>query len=282
MTIAHTTEVVVLIGAGAIGQAIVRRIGVGKTILAADLNQDAAKAAAHSLDLAGFHTSTAHVDVASAASVRALAETAAQLGTVVHVVHTAGLSPAQASPQAIINVDLVGVAHVLEQFGRIIAAGGSGIVIASQAGHMLPPLPAEQNQALASTPAAELTQLPFLQPDAVTNSGAAYALAKRANILRVQAASVEWGDRGARLNSLSPGIIMTPLAMDELNSPAGAAYQQMIQASAAGRVGTPDEIGATAAFLMGRDGSFITGTDLLIDGGVIASITTGRYQLKLG
>ena len=144
-----------------------------------------------------------------------------------------------------------------------------------------PRCPTEQNQALANTPAAELAQLPFLQPDAVTNSGAAYALAKRANILRVQAASVEWGDRGARLNSLSPGIIMTPLAMDELNSPAGAAYQQMIQASAAGRVGTPDEIGATAAFLMGRDGTFITGTDLLIDGGVIASIATGRYQLHL-
>ena len=281
MTIPNTNEVVVVIGAGSIAQAIARRIGVSKTILLADINEDAAKAAAQTLDLAGFHTSTAHVDVASAGSVRALADTAAELGTVVHVVHTAGLSPAQASPQAIIDVDLVGVAYVLEQFGRVIAAGGSGIVIASQAGHMLPPLPAEQNQALASAPAMELTQLPFLQPDAVTSSGQAYALAKRANILRVQAASVEWGDRGARLNSLSPGIIMTPLAMDELNSPAGAAYQQMIDASAAGRVGTPDEIGATAAFLMGRDGSFITGTDLLIDGGVIASITTGRYQLQL-
>lgn len=281
MTIATSHEIVVVIGAGSIGQAIARRVGVGKTILLADLNGDAAAAAADALSVAGFQSSTAQVDVASAESVRALADSASQLGTVVHVVHTAGLSPAQASPQAIINVDLVGVAHVLEQFGQVIAPGGTGIVIASQAGHMLPPLPTEQNQALASTPAAELTQLPFLQPDAVTNSGAAYALAKRANILRVQAASVEWGDRGARLNSLSPGIIMTPLAMDELNSPAGAAYQQMIQASAAGRVGTPDEIGATAAFLMGRDGAFITGTDLLIDGGVIASIATGRYQLQL-
>jgi len=213
--------------------------------------------------------------------VAGLAETASALGAVVHVVHTAGLSPAQASPEAIIAVDLVGVAFVLEEFGRIIASGGSGIVIASQAGHMLPPLPAEQNEALARTPAGELAQLPFLQPDIVTNSGAAYALAKRANILRVQAASVDWGDRSARLNSLSPGIIMTPLAMDELNSPAGDAYQRMIKASAAGRVGTPDEIGATAAFLMGRDGSFITGTDLLIDGGVIASIAAGRYQLNM-
>lgn len=281
MSTSTTVELVVVIGAGSMGQAIVRRIGVGKTILLADLNKDAAGTAARTLQAAGFPTSTATVDVASHDSVARLAETASALGAVVHVVHTAGLSPAQASPEAIIAVDLVGVAFVLEEFGRIIASGGSGIVIASQAGHMLPPLPAEQNEALARTPAGELAQLPFLQPDIVTNSGAAYALAKRANILRVQAPSVDWGDRSARLNSLSPGIIMTPLAMDELNSPAGDAYQRMIKASAAGRVGTPDEIGATAAFLMGRDGSFITGTDLLIDGGVIASIAAGRYQLNM-
>ena len=281
MSTSTTVELVVVIGAGSMGQAIARRIGVGKTILLADLNKDAAGTAARTLQAAGFPTSTATVDVASHDSVARLAETASALGAVVHVVHTAGLSPAQASPEAIIAVDLVGVAFVLEEFGRIIASGGSGIVIASQAGHMLPPLPAEQNEALARTPAGELAQLPFLQPDIVTNSGAAYALAKRANILRVQAASVDWGDRSARLNSLSPGIIMTPLAMDELNSPAGEAYQRMIKASAAGRVGTPDEIGATAAFLMGRDGSFITGTDLLIDGGVIASIAAGRYQLNM-
>jgi NAD(P)-dependent dehydrogenase (short-subunit alcohol dehydrogenase family) len=281
MSTSTTVELVVIIGAGSIGQAIARRIGVGKTILLADLNEDTAQAAAKTLQAAGFATSTATVDVASHGSVAALAETASAMGAVMHVVHTAGLSPAQASPEAIIAVDLVGVAFVLEEFGRIIASGGSGIVIASQAGHMIPPLPAEQNEALARTPAGELAQLPFLQPDVVTNPGAAYALAKRANILRVQAASVDWGDRGARLNSLSPGIIMTPLAMDELNSPAGEAYQRMIKASAAGRVGTPDEIGATAAFLMGRDGSFITGTGLLIDGGVIAAIAAGRYQLNM-
>jgi NAD(P)-dependent dehydrogenase (short-subunit alcohol dehydrogenase family) len=263
------------------GQAIARRVGVGKTILLADLNEQAAAASADTLQGAGFTTSTATVDVASHESVRSLAATASDLGDVTYVVHTAGLSPAQASPEAIIAVDLVGVALVLEEFGHVIAPGGSGVVIASQAGHMLPPLPPEQNEALARTPAAELDQLPFLQPDVVTSSGAAYALAKRANILRVQGASVEWGDRGARLNSLSPGIIMTPLAMDELNSPAGENYQRMIKASAAGRVGTPDEIGTAAAFLMGRDGSFITGTDLLIDGGVIASIAAGRYQLSM-
>ena len=267
MSTSTRVEVVVVIGAGSIGQAIARRIGVAKTILLGDVNEATAVAAANTLQAAGFNTSTATVDVASHDSVRTLANTATALGGVVHVVHTAGLSPAQASPEAIIAVDLVGVAFVLEEFGRVITPGGSGVVIASQAGHMIPPLPSEQHQALATTPADELGRLPFLQPHLVT--------------VRVQAASLDWGDRGARLNSLSPGIIMTPLAMDELNSAAGEAYQRMIKASAAGRVGTPDEIGATAAFLMGRDGSFITGTDLLIDGGVIASIAGGRYQLNM-
>jgi len=282
VTVPATPELVVVIGAGSMGQAIARRIGVGKTILLADLNEKAAAAAADTLQGAGFTTSTATVDVASHESVHDLAATASDLGAVTDVVHTAGLSPAQASPDAIIAVDLVGVALVLEEFGQVIAAGGSGVVIASQAGHMISPLPAEQHQALATTPADELPALPFLQPDVVTSSGAAYALAKRANIVRVQAASVQWGDRGARLNSISPGIIMTPLALDELNSGAGEGYQRMIKASAAGRVGTPDEIGAAAAFLMGRDGTFITGTDLLIDGGVIAAIAAGRYQLTMG
>ena len=216
MSTSTRVEVVVVIGAGSIGQAIARRIGVGKTILLGDVNEATAAAAANTLQAAGFSTSTATVDVASHDSVRTLANTATLCG-VVHVVHTAGLSPAQASPEAIIAVDLVGVAFVLEEFGRVIAPGGSGVVIASQAGHVIPPLPSERHQALATTPADDLGRLPFLQPHLVTNSGAAYALAKRANVVRVQAASLDWGDRGARLNSLSPGIIMTPLAMDELN-----------------------------------------------------------------
>lgn len=277
-----STEVVVLIGAGAIGQAIARRLGVAKTILLADINEDAAKRAAKLLSGVGYQTRTLQVDVSSHESVKALARTAAELGHVMHVVHTAGLSPAQAAPEAIIAVDLVGTAYVLDELCRVIAPGGSGIVIASQAGHMLPPLPPDQTEALARTPADQLAQLPFLQPAVISSSGLAYAMSKRANILRVQAASVEWGDRGARLNSLSPGIIMTPLAQDELSSPAGEAYQRMIRASAAGRVGTPDEIGAVAAFLMGRDGSFISGSDLLIDGGVIAAIAAGRYTLRMG
>ena len=268
-------EVVVVIGAGSMGQAIARRVGAARTIVLADVRVEAAQAAADALADAGYVTVIAQVDVSSAESVAELARTAAGLGQVTHVVHTAGLSPAQASAQAIIAVDLVGTALVLEEFGHVIAPGGAGIVIASQAGHMLPPLPADQTEALARTPAAELGALPFLA--AVTGSGAAYALAKRANIVRVQAAAVVWGDRGARVNSVSPGIIMTPLARDELNGPGAAGYQRMIAASAAKRVGTPDEVADAAAFLM--QASFVTGADLLIDGGVIAAIATGRYVL---
>ena len=269
-------EVVVVIGAGSMGQAIARRVGAGRTILLADLRDDAARAAASALDDAGYTTATARVDVADGDSVAALAAHAASLGPVSHVIHTAGLSPAQASAEAIVAVDLVGTAHVLAEFGAVIAPGGAGIVIASQAGHMIPPLPADQNQALAWNPARELATLPFLQD--LPNSGVAYTIAKRANVLRVQAAAIEWGDRGARVNSLSPGIIMTPLARDELTGPNAEGYQKMIDASVAKRVGTPDEVAEAAAFLMGA--GFVTGADLLIDGGVIASMAAGRLSLN--
>jgi NAD(P)-dependent dehydrogenase (short-subunit alcohol dehydrogenase family) len=269
-----TTDVIVVIGAGAIGQAIARRIGVGKQILLADINPDSLSATAALMETSGYNVSSHPVDISSHESVRALAAAAADLGPVTGVVHTAGLSPAQAPTEAILRVDLVGVALVLEEFGRVIAAGGSGVVISSMAGHMIPALTPEHDAALARTPADELMQLPLLQD--LPNSGAAYSISKRANALRVQAAAVEWGDRGARINSISPGIIFTPLAMDELNSPAGPRYRQMIEVSAARRGGTPDEIGAAAAYLMGPEGGFITGSDLLIDGGVIAAIRSGR------
>jgi NAD(P)-dependent dehydrogenase (short-subunit alcohol dehydrogenase family) len=269
-----TTDVIVVIGAGAIGQAIARRIGVSKQILLADINPDTLAATVALMETSGYNVSTHPVDVSSRGSVRALAAAAADLGPVTGVVHTAGLSPAQASTEAILRVDLVGVALVLEEFGRVIGPAGSGVVISSMAGHMIPALTPEHDAALARTPTDELMQLPLLQ--GLPNSGAAYSISKRANVLRVQAAAVEWGDRGARINSISPGIIFTPLAMDELNSPAGPRYRQMIEVSAARRGGTPDEIGAAAAYLMGPEGGFITGSDLLIDGGVIAAIRSGR------
>jgi NAD(P)-dependent dehydrogenase (short-subunit alcohol dehydrogenase family) len=273
-----SNEIVVLIGAGGIGQAIARRQGSGRTVLLADRNPDALTAAAQSLEAAGHAVSTHPVDVADRDSVRTLAQAAAQLGDVVNVIHTAGLSPVQASPEAILAVDLVGVAIVLEEFGHVIAPGGSGLVVSSMAGHMraLAPLTAEQEHTLAYTPTDALTALPFVA--AVTDSGAAYALSKRANHLRVQAAAVTWGDRGARVNSISPGIILTPLAKDEMSGPGAAGYQAMIKNSAAGRVGTTDEVATAAAYLL--DAGFVTGSDLLIDGGVIAAMNAGRLGLR--
>jgi NAD(P)-dependent dehydrogenase (short-subunit alcohol dehydrogenase family) len=210
-----------------------------------------------------------------------LAEKAAGIGHVVNVVHTAGLSPVQASPEAILAVDLYGVALVLEEFRQVVAPGGAGVVISSMAGHMLPALDPAADHALASTPVDELLGLPLLSPEQVPNSGMAYALSKRANHLRVQAEAVLWGDRGARINAISPGIILTPLAQDEMAGPGGEAYRNMIEQSAAGRVGTTDEIATAAAYLFGPDGGFVTGADLLIDGGVVAAIRAGRIQLSL-
>jgi NAD(P)-dependent dehydrogenase (short-subunit alcohol dehydrogenase family) len=216
-------NVIVVIGAGSIGQAVARRVSAGKHVLLADLRR-----------------------------------------------------PSQASPQTILKVDLYGTALVLEEFGNVIARGGAGVVIASQSGHRLPSLSAEQNKALATTPVDELLHLPMLQPDQVNDSLLAYQISKRGNSLRVMAEAVRWGTRGARINTISPGIIMTPLANDELRGPRGAGYRRMIEVSAAGRAGTPDEVGTVGALLMGPDGAFITGSDFLMDGGVTAAYWFGE------
>jgi NAD(P)-dependent dehydrogenase (short-subunit alcohol dehydrogenase family) len=215
------TTVIVVIGAGSIGQAIARRVGAGKHILLADLRQENSDAAAKVLSDAGFVVSTAIVDVSSRESVHALVETATAIGGVTGLIHAAGVSPSQASPSTIFKVDLYGTALVLEEFGNVIESGGSGVVIASQSGHRLPSLTPEQDKALATTPAEELLSLSFLQSDAVDNSLFAYQLSKRGNSLRVKAEAVRWGKRGARINTISPGIIMTPLANDELSGPRG-------------------------------------------------------------
>ncbi len=225
---------------------------------------------------AGFDVSTTNVDVSSRASVRALVERATSIGETVGLIHAAGVSPSQASPQVILKVDLYGTALVLEEFGNVIGRGGAGVVIASQSGHRLPPLSVEQNKALATTPVEELLQLPMLQPDKVKDSLHAYQISKRGNSLRVMAEAVRWGQRGARVNTISPGIIITPLANDELRGPRGAGYRRMIDVSAAGRAGTPDEVGNVGALLMGPDGGFITGSDFLMDGGVTAAYWYGE------
>jgi len=270
------TDVTVVIGAGSIGQAIARRVSAGKHVLLADLRQENADAAAKVLSDAGFEVSTAPVDVSSRESVHALVRAATALGDVTGVIHAAGVSPTQASPATILRVDLYGTALVLEQFGNVIARGGSGVVIASQSGHRLPALTTEQNKALATTPADELLALPMLQPGQVQDPLLAYQISKRANSLRVMAEAVRWGKRGARVNTISPGIIFTPLARDELSGPRGEGYRRMIEACAAGRCGTPDEVGSVGALLMGPDGGFITGSDFLMDGGVTAAYWYGE------
>jgi NAD(P)-dependent dehydrogenase (short-subunit alcohol dehydrogenase family) len=274
------THVVVVIGAGQIGQAIARRVSVGKHVLLADMRRDNADAAAATLSNAGYEVSVATVDVSSRDAVHALVDTATALGDVTGLIHAAGVSPSQATPAVILSVDLYGTAIVLEAFGNVIARGGAGVVIASQSGHRLPPLTVEQNRALATTPVEALLDLPFLQPDQVKDSLHAYQLSKRGNSLRVMAEAVRWGARGARVNTISPGIIITPLAKDELNGPRGAGYRRMIELSAAGRAGTPDEVGTVGALLMGPDGGFITGSDFLMDGGVTAAYWYGELAPK--
>jgi NAD(P)-dependent dehydrogenase (short-subunit alcohol dehydrogenase family) len=274
------TNVVVVIGAGSIGQAIARRVSAGKHVLLADLRLETADAAAKVLGDAGFEVSTTTVDVSSRVSVRALVEKATELGDVTGVIHAAGVSPSQASPATILAVDLCGTALVLEEFGSVIAPGGSCVVIASQSGHRLPALTTEQNAALATTPADQLLALPMLQPDRVTDPLNAYQISKRGNSLRVMAEAVRWGKRGARVNTISPGIIFTPLARDELTGPRGEGYRRMIEVSPAGRGGTPDEVGTVGALLMGPDGVFITGSDFLMDGGVTAAYWYGDLAPK--
>jgi len=270
------SEVIVVIGAGSIGQAIARRVSAGKHVVVADLHRANADAAAEVMRDAGFDVNVEAVDVSARESVHTLVERATAVGDVTGVIHAAGVSPSQAPPATILAVDLYGTALVLEEFGNVIATGGAGVVIASQSGHRLGALTAEQDAALATTPADALLQLPMLQSDQVTDPLHAYQLAKRGNSLRVMAEAVRWGKRGARINTISPGIIFTPLARDELTGPRGEGYRRMINLSPAGRGGTPDEVGTVGALLMGSDGAFITGSDFLMDGGVTASYFFGE------
>ncbi|MFF7030196.1 SDR family oxidoreductase [Streptomyces albidoflavus] len=268
-------NVVVVIGVGGMGEAIARRQGPGNRLLLADFDEATLAAVAERLRGQGHEVVTQAVDVSSASSVTALAEAAAGLGAVTQVVHTAGLSPVQASPAAVLRVDLLGTALVVEEFGHVVAPGGAGVVIASMAGHMLrTPLTAEQESALAHTPAGELLRLPFADPEALGQG--AYGLAKYGNRLRVQAASAAWGARGARINSVSPGVIATPMGQQELDGASGRTMRAMVAASGTGRLGTPEDIAEAAAFLLGPGASFVTGNDLLVDGGVVAALRSGR------
>ncbi|QLL07702.1 SDR family oxidoreductase [Mycobacterium vicinigordonae] len=267
-------QVLAVIGVGGMGQAIARRLGSGKTVLLADNNEATLTSVAEALAADGYEVRSQTVDVSAAESVHALAEFAASLGPVTAMVHTAGLSPAQASAQAVMAVDLLGTALVLQEFGEIIAPGGAGVVIASMAGHMFAAQPPEREKSLAHNPPGELLELDFI--NSITESAFAYPIAKQANHIRVRAAASQWGRRGARINSISPGIISTPMGQEELASAVGDGMRAMIEMSGTGRIGTPDDIAAATAFLLGPESTFITGTDLLVDGGVIAAMKTGN------
>jgi NAD(P)-dependent dehydrogenase (short-subunit alcohol dehydrogenase family) len=268
-------EVLVIIGPGAMGTAVARRVGAGRHVLVADLREENARAAEQALLDAGFDVSAATVDITDRQSVQALAEKAAGIGAVTGLVHAAGASPSMSRPEMIVRVDLYGTAVVLEAFGEVMAPGGAGVVIASQAGHRLPALTAQEDKALATTPVEDLLGLPLLQPERLGDTLHAYELANRGKALRVQAEAVRWGRRKARINAISPGIVMTPLSRAELTGPHGDGYRRMIERCPAGRAGTADEIATVAALLLGPDGAFITGSDILMDGGATAAYVYG-------
>jgi NAD(P)-dependent dehydrogenase (short-subunit alcohol dehydrogenase family) len=268
-------EVLVLVGAGQIGLAIARRTGYNSAVLVADKNAENARSVAKILQNAGFDAKDAVCDLASRDSIQSLLGEAASLGDITRVVNAAGVSPSQASIETILRVDLYGTAVLLEEAGRVIAPRGSGVTISSQSGHRMEELGAEKNRLLATTPTEDLLKLDFLQPANIRDTLHAYQLAKRCNVKRVMYEAVRWGAKRARINSISPGIIVTPLAIDEFNGPRGDFYRNMFVKSPAGRPGTADEVANVAEFLLSERGAFITGSDILMDGGATASFFYG-------
>ena len=271
-------DVLILTGAGQIGMAIARRTGYGKKIVVGDRKKENALAVCTILNEAGFDAVAVETDISSRQSILALLDTAQSCGEVSMLVNAAGVSPSQASIETILRVDLYGTAVLLEETGKIIREGGTGVTISSQSGHRMPALGAEADELLAMTPTEELLGLDLLQPENIRDTLHAYQLAKRCNVKRVMAEAVRWGNRKARINSISPGIVVTPLAMDEFNGPRGDFYKNMFAACPAGRPGTADEIANVAELLMSDRGAFITGSDFLIEGGATASYFYGPLR----
>ena len=272
-------QVVALLGAGSMGTAIVRRIAAGKKILLGDISEKALERVSDDFRRSGYDVETCVANALEKKSIEAFAQKAASLGPVMYFIDTAGASPNQATPEHIVNLDMVGTGYAVDAFGRVMAEGGAGLIISSQAAYMYP-IPNDIELQLVNTPTEELKDVPFIKEVAMQNSGFAYMIAKRMNHLQAQrAAATSWRERHARINTISPGIIVTPLAYDEFNAN-GEGYQAMIDASAARRVATSDEIADAASFLLGEHATFINGTDLLIDGGVIPAIRTGMFKLQ--
>ena len=268
-------DVVLLTGAGQIGMAIARRVGAGKKIIVADVKVENANEIAEILVEAGFDAEPVVVNIASKEAIKNLIAEAQQYGEIEMLINAAGVSPSQASIEAILQVDLYGTAVLLEEVGKVIKPNGVGVTISSQSGHRMPALGAEIDEQLAMTPTEQLLELDILQPYNIQDTLQAYQMAKRCNVKRVMVEAVKWGEKKARVNSISPGIIVTPLAIDEFNGPRGDFYKKMFANSPAGRPGTADEVADVAELLMSSRGSFITGADFLIDGGATASYFYG-------
>lgn len=271
-------EVMLLTGAGQIGMAIARRMGYGKKIVVGDKRIENAEAVCKIMNEAGFDAVPMEMDLSSRADIKNMIAEGQKYGAIKMLINAAGVSPSQAPVEAILKVDLYGTAVLLEEVGKVIAPGGVGVTISSQSGHRMPQLTADEDRALAVTPAEELLGLPLLQPENIRDTLHAYQLAKRCNEKRVMAEAVNWGARGARVNSISPGIIVTPLALDEFNGPRGDFYKNMFAKCPVGRPGTADEVANVAELLMSGKGAFITGADFLIDGGATASYFYGPLQ----
>lgn len=273
-------NVMILTGAGQIGMAIARRMGYGMKIVIGDKDPVHAKAISDTMNQAGFDTEPVEMDLSSRASIQAIIAKAQQYGEIKMLVNAAGVSPSQAPIEAILKVDLYGTAMLLEEVGKVIAPNGTGVTISSQSGHRMPALTPQEDELLACTPSEELLKLDILQPENIRDTLHAYQLAKRCNEKRVMAESVKWGEKGARINSISPGIIVTPLALDEFNGPRGDFYKNMFAKCPAGRPGTADEVANVAELLMSEKGAFITGADFLIDGGATVSYFYGPLKPK--
>lgn len=271
-------DVMILTGAGQIGMAIARRMGYGKKIVVGDKKLENAEDIARIMNNAGFDAIPVEMDLSSRASILRLIAEARKYGEISMLVNAAGVSPSQASIETILKVDLYGTAVLLEEVGKVIKEGGVGVTISSQSGYRMPALTADEDEQLACTPTEELLSLGILQPQNIRDTLHAYQMAKRCNVKRVMAEAVKWGERDARINSISPGIVVTPLALDEFNGPRGDFYKNMFAKCPAGRPGTADEIANVAELLMSDRGAFITGADFLIDGGATASYFYGALK----
>ena len=271
-------DVVILTGAGQIGMAIARRMGYGKKIVIGDKKRENSQAIAKIINDAGFNVVALEMDISSRDSIKNLIAEAEKFGEISMLINAAGVSPSQASIKSILEVDLYGTAVLLEEVGKVIKVGGVGVTISSQSGHRMPALGAEVDEQLAVTPTEELLKLNILQPENIKDTLHAYQLAKRCNIKRVMAEAVKWGERSARINSISPGIIVTPLAIDEFNGTRGEFYKNMFAKSPVARPGTADEVANVAELLLSDKGAFITGADFLIDGGATASYFYGPLK----